>query len=112
MSGILALAKLTGNPEVGGGSHLTLPQVSELLTLIEAGNVREDQLETWAEENRGPTPTEWEEIRAGGSPEPEPVTEVPDADPQSDPEETPEPEAQASGETSEGGEPDPEATPV
>lgn len=72
---IRSLAVGLSNPQLGGGSHFRMDEASELLSvlgdLIEGGEETVSELKAFAEEieamaaaNRGPTPQEWEALRA------------------------------------------------
>lgn len=88
MSVLAALSEMTCCAGIGGGSVLTLPQVSELLTHLDSGACSEDLLYAMADVPRQPSPAEWDAMRAGESssvpepePEPEPVAETPTSEP-------------------------------
>lgn len=92
MSALTALSTMTCHPGLGGGSVVTLAQVSELLTHVEAGTCTEEQLEVMAKVGRGPTPVEWAAMRGEASEQATDTT--PEPTPEAEPEEEPEPEAE------------------
>lgn len=103
MSVLAALSEMTCCARIGGGSILTLPQVSELMRHLESGACSETLLYAMAEVPRQPTPDEWAAMRVGESPsvpeptpepepEPEPVAETPTEEPVAETEEATEEE--------------------
>lgn len=71
---VRGISVLTNNPALGGGSNLRLQQASELLAmlgeLLERGDEAHTELkefteviEVMVEENREPTPAEWQALR-------------------------------------------------
>ena len=102
MSVLAALSELAHCLRIGGGSVLTLPQLSELMTHLDSGACSDELLYAMADVPRAPTPNEWATMRAGESPsvpeptpepEPEPVAETPTEEPVVETEEATEEEA-------------------
>jgi len=72
---INGLSVLTNNPALGGGSSLKLQEASELLSLLSELVTRGEEgyrelvefantISTMVEENRAPTPAEWDTLKA------------------------------------------------
>ena len=83
MSVLAALSEMTHCVGIGG-SVITLPQVSELMTHLDSGACSEDLLYAMAKVPRQPTPNEWDAMRAGETPsvpEPTPEPEAPTPEP-------------------------------